>query len=249
MCAPKITHKEFVKRANSIHNNKFKYPDQYQGSRIKLTIVCPIHGNFKQAPYSHLTGNGCRACDVERRSKNNTLTHEQFLKKSIAAHGNLYEYIDTYKHSQQKLTINCKIHGNFEQLANTHMLGGGCPTCADARRTCGYTNEYFVVNPLKRTLPGILYILKFEENSNSFIKIGITKNFKQRYCSYKRVGFPYKVLQIKETTLYKAFTLEQKTISTLNKYRYYPKVKFEGWTECFNYSSTVMQQIKKLIHD
>lgn len=59
---PETTEK-FISKANLKHNNKYDYSlVQYTGSKIKVTIVCPIHGTFEQKPYTHLYGNGCPGC-------------------------------------------------------------------------------------------------------------------------------------------------------------------------------------------
>ena len=54
---------EFVERSNKIHNSKYDYSNvEYKTSHDKITIVCPIHGEFKQYPYDHLHGHGCPSC-------------------------------------------------------------------------------------------------------------------------------------------------------------------------------------------
>lgn len=56
----------FKMRANSIHNNKYDYSSVvYKGAKSKVTIICPHHGEFLQAPNDHLNGCGCRHCRTE----------------------------------------------------------------------------------------------------------------------------------------------------------------------------------------
>jgi Zn finger protein HypA/HybF involved in hydrogenase expression len=58
-----ISAKEFAQRASQVHNNKYTYDKSvYENSRTKLTIVCPKHGDFLQAPNNHLKGRGCSKC-------------------------------------------------------------------------------------------------------------------------------------------------------------------------------------------
>ena len=43
------TKDEFIKKANEIHNNKYDYSKvNYIDSRLKISIICPEHGEFKQ---------------------------------------------------------------------------------------------------------------------------------------------------------------------------------------------------------
>lgn len=56
----------FLQRAREIHKNRYQYKlEEYQGVTRKMTIICPIHGPFHQAPNSHLAGHGCRECALE----------------------------------------------------------------------------------------------------------------------------------------------------------------------------------------
>lgn len=60
------------------------------------------------------------------------LTTEEFIEKAKKIHGEKYSYKHTdYKKSSLSVTITCKIHGEFEQIANTHLSGAGCKTCAN----------------------------------------------------------------------------------------------------------------------
>ena len=59
----RLTKDDFVRRANDIHNGKYDYSkSDVQNSFDKLTIICPIHGEFKQNAGTHLKGCGCPAC-------------------------------------------------------------------------------------------------------------------------------------------------------------------------------------------
>jgi len=54
---------QFVQDARQIHGQKYNYEKtNYVHSKRKLTIVCPQHGEFQQAPYVHLSGKGCPSC-------------------------------------------------------------------------------------------------------------------------------------------------------------------------------------------
>ena len=45
------------------HNNYYTYDKvNYEYSNIKVTIICPVHGEFHQRPNDHLRGNGCPKC-------------------------------------------------------------------------------------------------------------------------------------------------------------------------------------------
>jgi len=53
----------FIKKAREVHDDWYDYDEViYKNSRSKVTIVCPIHGAFEQAPTPHLSGRGCEEC-------------------------------------------------------------------------------------------------------------------------------------------------------------------------------------------
>lgn len=59
------TYDDFLEKANSIHNNMYKYDENtYKQRRDKITIECPFHGLFVQKACNHLQGAGCRKCNL-----------------------------------------------------------------------------------------------------------------------------------------------------------------------------------------
>lgn len=64
------------------------------------------------------------------------LTQKEFLDKCHKVHGNKYSYEKSvYAGSKRTLTITCRIHGDFEQIANKHLLGCGCTECGRAEHS------------------------------------------------------------------------------------------------------------------
>ncbi len=58
------------------------------------------------------------------------LTTEEFILKAKDIHGLKYDYsLSEYTISHNPLRIICKVHGVFEQVANKHLSGKGCPEC------------------------------------------------------------------------------------------------------------------------
>ena len=58
------------------------------------------------------------------------LTFQEFVDKARAVHGDKYEYsLVEYVDAKTKVKIICPIHGEFEQVPNTHLSGAGCQKC------------------------------------------------------------------------------------------------------------------------
>jgi len=128
----KLTTEEFVEKAKKIHGDKYDYSKvDYKNNSTKVCIICKEdgHGEFYQTSDCHLRGNGCPKC-----SNNVKLTTIEFVEKAKKIHGDKYDYSKVkYKNSSTKICIICKEdgHGEFYQVANTHLQGSGCPKCSN----------------------------------------------------------------------------------------------------------------------
>jgi hypothetical protein len=133
--ARRITQEQFIGRATEIHNGRYDYSKvEYRLGKYNVTIICSKHGEFEQKAATHLLGNGCRKCgrDVVAEIFRGDL--DSFVAKARKAHGDAYDYDRSHYHSSKdKITITCKIHGDFTAFAHNHLRGwGACPRCAEA---------------------------------------------------------------------------------------------------------------------
>lgn len=114
---------EFIKLAEKKHQGKYDYSGLiYVNARTPVDIRCREHGMFSMLPYSHLYGGQCPYCTG---SKLNT---ELFIQRAKDVHGDKYDYSKTnYIYSKELVTITCRKHGDFEQIAREHLKGAGCP--------------------------------------------------------------------------------------------------------------------------
>ena len=128
-----LTLNEFIEKSNQIHNGKYSYDKvNYVNAETKVCIICPKHGEFWQAPHSHLRGQGCPKCGRERNINSIKITNETFIEKATQIHGGKYDYSKCiYKDSNTKVKIICPIHGEFWQIASSHLNGHGCVKCAN----------------------------------------------------------------------------------------------------------------------
>ena len=65
-CSPsyKLTNDGAIERFTKVHGDKYDYSKVvYQGGRVKVVIVCKVHGDFMQEPRSHISGSGCPDCN------------------------------------------------------------------------------------------------------------------------------------------------------------------------------------------
>lgn len=67
---------ELLDKFRDKHGDKYKYPkleEEYINNRSEITIVCPIHGEFKQKVMKHLQGHSCPYCNESKLEKEITL--------------------------------------------------------------------------------------------------------------------------------------------------------------------------------
>ena len=146
------TSEQFIERARKVHGNKYNYDKvEYKNSHTKVTITCPVHGDFNQIPNNHVNGSNCGQCSKDKIRSNT----KEFIKKAIEKHGYKYLYnkVD-YEYSSKKVTITCPEHGDFNQKPNCHLNGNGCPLCIESK------NEKIFSNTLKKL--GINFIREFK---------------------------------------------------------------------------------------
>lgn len=139
----------FISRAGAVHEDRYTVIDdigaahkcgydyskvEYKNNHTKVCIICPVHGEFWQAPSTHLYGQGCPVCGGSLKKN-----AEQFIEKAEAVHGPLYDYSEVkYKNNRTKVKIICREHGPFFQTPLNHVQGHGCPVCAGvAKGTTG----------------------------------------------------------------------------------------------------------------
>ena len=169
----KLTTEEFIKKAKAIHGDKYDYSlVDYKNCKIKVKIICPIHGVFEQTPDKHLNDkNGCKKCANEKLREDRK--DKDFIQRAKEIHGDKYDYsLVDYKNNQTKVKIICPIHGVFEQNAYYHVNGGGCPKCSRKKIKKEVSNKEEFIKKAK-VIHGDRYDYSLVEYKNSRMKVKI----------------------------------------------------------------------------
>lgn len=125
----KVNFSNFLSRCAIKFGDRFDYSKVvWVNSKSKLIIICPVHGEFRQTPSNHLKSvYGCTECGTYSLK----YTTDEYIKKCSQRHNYKYLYTKTFfTGSERKVIITCQKHGDFEQQANSHLAGIGCPKCA-----------------------------------------------------------------------------------------------------------------------
>lgn len=226
----------FIEKTNERHSG-FKSENSfgefvYLGAQKYCTVTCVKHGDYRTKPNWLLSsGSTCQMCFNERTRHRLTHDSEKFKSSAAFVHGDRYDYdLVDYVGCRDKIKIICKDHGVFEQMPYTHLQGRGCQSCV----TNGYgASDYEKVCPDGSSI----YLMKFENHSEMFYKIGISKNPKYR-ASKILSNYEYSVVLISETyheDARKIWHLENDLHNLFHHFKYKPQVDFKGKTECFSY--------------
>ena len=101
----------------------------------------------------------------------------QFIEEANNIHDNRYTYLNSvYNGARKKIIITCKLHGDFEQMAYSHLAGCGCSICAEEDRTLKKrTTVPVLINQFKK-IHGNLYIYDKVNYINARTPIDIVCN-------------------------------------------------------------------------
>lgn len=225
----------FISSAINLHGDKYDYSNvEYVNNSTKVSIICPVHGVFKQTPSGHSAGRGCSRCGVIKNSKVRSLPLEEFLIRSKEVHGDFYDYsLVDLNGVREKVEIICPIHGKFSQVAYAHYIGSGCPECGN-ERTQNLLKNHHSNNQggyYGTSKTSFLYLM---EINNEFLKIGVSKNpiNRKRAISSEIMG-EVKILYVISGQANKLFEFEQITLKDKKLKRHIPKLEFAGKYECF----------------
>ena len=218
----KVGLREFIKRSNEIHQNKYDYSvSNYLSSKEDINIICKKHGVFTQRAGHHMNGSGCPDCYTESLPERLRLTKEEFVERAVNLYGDIYSYEQVeYETGDSRINVKCNKHGIFNVRAATFLGGYGCHSCSRERRELQKISYHSV------------YILICDD----IVKVGITaRDVEDRlYEINKDSGKNFKILkEYPNLTRSQSFNIESQVLKTLSdKYRNVVD-KFDGSTECF----------------
>lgn len=61
---------DFIRKSRAVHGDRYNYSKvEYLGSRVKVIVICPVHGEFLVRPDIHIGGSICKKCQFEKKKK------------------------------------------------------------------------------------------------------------------------------------------------------------------------------------
>ena len=163
-----FTQEQAIEKIKAVYGDRYCCSKVvYKGTKKKVIITCPIHGDFAITPDHIFRGIGCPSCGGTKK-----LSAEEFIAKSESIHGKKYDYSNVkYINNRTKVEIICRKCGKkFMQAPFDHIQGKGCPFCSSSagenmvastleKMKISFINQYRFSGCFdKRTLPFDFYL-------------------------------------------------------------------------------------------
>ena len=189
----KLTQEQFLLRAREIHGDEYDYSHVvYVGDKVKIMIICSVHGPFEQRPNNHIhLKQGCWMCAQIVKSTNKKVGIDKFAERATKIHGLKYDYsLVEYIDGDTPVKIICKEHGIFQQAPSNHTHGEqGCPACylANKPMLLRLTQQQFIDKSNLIHGNRYNYDLAHYTNGREFIVIQCSRHGKFTQAAYSHL--------------------------------------------------------------
>jgi hypothetical protein len=152
-----FTNDEFIQKSKALFGKKYDYSDtNYTGNRNKVTLRCIDHDLvFEMRAANHFNKReGCPLCNkrIHSNFKDSEKLKNIYIKEVNHIHNHKYDYSATkFRTNQDYIDIICPVHGKFNQRADAHKRGQGCPPCAGSFKN---RDTHWFVAESKKLFPG-----------------------------------------------------------------------------------------------
>lgn len=213
----------------------------YGGSKGKVkNIRCIKHDEYFDCNYSgreHKKGRGiyCPKCkeqkELDRLEAKRQEYIEMFNKKHNGKYGDYSDFV--YLGCDKNSRFVCPDHGEFKQTPISHAnTVYGCQKCG-AEAGHGYSKNAYIKACGDRVCS--LYLVRIYNDTESFYKIGISVNIKDRFSDLrKESGYKSEVIRGYKNNAKIVWESEQKVKEKFKDFSYNPLQYFAGHTECYD---------------
>jgi very-short-patch-repair endonuclease len=143
-----VTTNEFIEKCKNVHGDRYDYSlVDYSRRTTKVSVICPNHGEFKQRPANHLSGQGCPICKESKGEKG--------IRRYLIANG--IKYIQQHAfdgcHDVRKLQFDfylpdynlCIEYDGIQHFKPINSFGG-ISGYEDCKRRDNIKNEFCIKN-------------------------------------------------------------------------------------------------------
>jgi hypothetical protein len=137
----------FLSELFRVHGDKYDLSKViYRGASKKVTLICPIHGEFESEANSLLKGHGCNRCSADKKAlvsieKSKTIFFQKTHKFKIIP--------SSYTKATGPCLGICSIHGIFK-INKAYTISQGTASCPSCRTSNQETEIYSYVKELNK---------------------------------------------------------------------------------------------------
>jgi hypothetical protein len=170
--AKRLSLNEVIMRSTAKHGGKYDYSNvtAYHNEQTELSIICPIHGDFRQKARDHMKGKGCRRCGYVKTTFHTRMSRDDFIMRAKLLHKGRFEYDQVvYVNDKTLVTLFCHDHnGTFQQTPRRLLRGRGCKQCKSKNQP----------------LPFTYYMQKFKMRHGERFQYLVDESSRYRNCDY-----------------------------------------------------------------
>lgn len=207
-----FTTEEIIRLFQEVHGDRYDYSKvTYTNMKTDITIICPIHGAFKQLPETHLTSKiGCSSCGDDLVASLLMRPEKEIFEAILNLYGDKYGLdLADYTGMSNRMKIICSEHGIVEVIPNSFIRGSGCPKCS------GSTGEKYISSILHNLNVEFIreYVISgYRYRYDFFLKkynIFIEYHGSQHYEAVKFFGGEEAFIRRKEMDLFKSELIKE----------------------------------------
>lgn len=231
--------KKLYRQNKGFKNGEFDYISHFNKNQTIILILSDLFGTYNMDSSSAYNGSKPTIEVATDKNKN--------LVKRLEQNGGDYDYSKVvYSKMNDKLTIGCKLHGDYKQRSYNHIRGEGCERCGRISTTeklsdtpTGWSHSSWIswAEKSKNFDSFKCYILEIKsvDNKESFFKVGRTyTTIKNRFKYIDKFYYIDKVIKVFESDDAKYIIDKELELLKNNKiYKYKPLKNFGGSQECF----------------
>jgi hypothetical protein len=159
---------ERISQFTAVHGTRYDYSKMVDPIKwdSKISVGCPVHGDFIISVNGHQTGSGCLKCSGKMKTSKAVR-----LMECCEVHGDLYDYSQwpADVSALTRVTTICREHGPWEHSVHNHInRKSGCPSCAKNKPR---TFEEFIAKA--RAIHGERYEYDYCDRPNNSVRVMI----------------------------------------------------------------------------
>ncbi len=229
----------YLQQLNEKYKNRtLDFSDSiFNTSQDIVEFRCSKHGLKQKKLAKLMQGEGCNECGRDRSTNARKIKRKEAEARLKKLFGDRYIFnLDGMKSGDSMVSYICPDHGEVRVRLHNLLAGNICVKCS-WDKSKGLYNRTTVERNKEDYLKEkrYFYLVKLKKDKKEFLKIGIAKTLQHRLGHMRGYSkCKVEILKFVVGNLYHIFYKEEKILEDFKEYKYRPKSKFQGHTECIN---------------